>query len=195
MAVSTGERTTSREATVSLSRGGAVAQVIFYRARTSIARANTFRLSVDGREVGTVRGSQRLEIELDRGEHVVSVRAGRAGSQDLVLTTADGSSSYVVIDVAAKDPGLAGDPMRALVLRESDQPSSLGSRRSALRFADESPALRLAVWIAAAVVVLGFLLRLVSPVIGVIIGGVAALFLLGFFGRKLLYRRSESSSS
>lgn len=162
--------------------------VVFYRARTSVGRASTFHVIVDGQEAGTLRGSKTLTVPLSPGPHVASARAGRAGSFDVNLDVADGRPTMVVIDVAAKEPGIAADPRSALVLREIDSRNAPASRRSPLRFDDESARTRWLLGIAFALLVVGLILRRFSQVVGIAVGGVAAIVIIVFVVNKLIHR-------
>lgn len=167
-------------------------EVVFYRTKTSGGRARTFRVRLDGRNVGTVRGSKRLTVAVEPGWHVVSVRAGHAGSRDLSVVLEDGHPTMVAIDVAVKEPGVGADPLSALVLSETHESNAVAAGRSSLMFGEETAATRWLLRAALFVLVLGLVLVQFNHLLGVVVGGIGAITVVVFVIGKLLYRGGRS---
>lgn len=87
------------------------------RSSTHLARARTFLVDVDGVERGTVRGGQRLELDVAPGTHAVVVRLGSHVSSEVTVDVTDDAVRLAIdFGVDENDPSA-----RTLVLRPVDE--------------------------------------------------------------------------
>jgi hypothetical protein len=106
-------------------------RVVFARARSVLTRTWTFAVSVDGGQVGSLRGSRLLELSLPAGRHVASTRVKGSGSRDLEFDVEPGGMVRIAVDASpVVGPGqwLSG---QALQLRVTD-----GQRERGVTLAD-----------------------------------------------------------
>lgn len=172
--------------------------VTIYRAATHIGRARTFHVSVDGRERGTVQGSQRLDLALSSGGHTFSAHYGSHPNGTATLNVdlpRGGEPTLIVIDVVDAPAGMAA---KALALRltasDTDKASARGGVSSFV--GAQSAGGRIALAVALVLLVGGRCIAWVDPDLPglsllVSLAGAVTLVVFGF--RKLLYRENKTS--
>ncbi|MDQ2837459.1 MAG: hypothetical protein M3Y42_09280 [Actinomycetota bacterium] len=167
--------------------------IVVYRAATRFGRARTLQVFVDGAERATVRGSQKAQISLADGSHIVSAGYGALKAPGLEITVTAGQSTVLVLDVVPRTPDRASAAATAIVLREtrSSAERATAPNRVYPRIGNPRSRREQVIYVIGLVCLFGGLAvshTAIRPV-GAIFSGIGTVAVAVFFFRRFTYRK------
>jgi hypothetical protein len=165
---------------------------VFARATSWLTRTWTFAVSIDGGEVGSLRGSRALELSLPAGCHTATTRVRGSGSRELRFDVHSGGTVHIAVDASpAAGPG-QWQSGQALQLRVTDGRGAHGVTLSDMRAPTGNPRSSWESGLYAAGIVLlllGLTLAAASHRgAGALMGLVGAVVVIVLFFRRYTYR-------
>lgn len=178
-----------------------MATVTVYRSKSAVWAGRSFSISVDGTEVGTVRGSRRLTLDIPEGHHDFTARVGRSGSAALSAELTAAGLILAVRPVMPSDYGrglLQGDHLQLVAVHEfGDQGLTfreLHRNRPPVGYRRLRGWERLLFGFAVLVAILGQVLRhAVGPGVGLAVGAPGDLVMAVLVARLFIYRSEKDA--